>query len=302
MVRCDSCGWEFTSNEVVEFSGKQICAECKPDAVMAVKSGKRPAFLDDEKPFTREDAEALDRIVGPLMAQADDKAETETQPGKFRTITWVWLAVLVVSGVMIATGIEAAMVFGTTMAIIFGLIFVVSFGNDLHIPSPRGRATLKSTMNCFFRGIKTGHWKKARACLSPVGLSTEAAPPKIKDMKIKTETLTFETLSGFKQYWKSFTRPNGTQNRSIVSYTWNADELDPNLVRIRGSLKISRYPQWIIILILINLPILVIVYFCVRKSAILDFDLLMVRHRSQWWVLTGALNSPTDRNYEGPRK
>ena len=76
VLHCDSCNGEFSPDEVVEFLGKRICAKCKPDAVMAIKSGTRPDFLDETTPSSREDAEALDQKVLPLMEQADQPADT----------------------------------------------------------------------------------------------------------------------------------------------------------------------------------------------------------------------------------
>ena len=80
MLRCDSCAKDFPPNEVVEFLGKRVCGECKPDAVKSIKSGTRPDFLDETRPFSLEDAEAFDRKVLPLLEEAD-----LTAPRRFDT-------------------------------------------------------------------------------------------------------------------------------------------------------------------------------------------------------------------------
>ena len=44
MARCDTCGKECSSDQLVELRALKLCATCKQDAVRDIKSGARPEF------------------------------------------------------------------------------------------------------------------------------------------------------------------------------------------------------------------------------------------------------------------
>ena len=214
VIRCDSCSEKYSSDEVVELLGKRVCAKCKPDAVMAIKSGTRPAFLDERSPFSREDAEALDRKVLPLIEQADQPPDTTDQPGKFRRRPMILFLLTAASIMLLVTVYRGLAELGVVLGFVFGSIWLLAIGNDLYVPSPRDRSTLGPTIICFFRGLRYGHWRKAWSCLTPLGLATEAASPRVNGMKVSPTLWSFETLSGFKKYWMAFTRPTNSESIS----------------------------------------------------------------------------------------
>jgi hypothetical protein len=47
--RCDICGTSLTADQVVAISGKNVCAKCKPDLMMDLKSGLRGSRHVDPK-------------------------------------------------------------------------------------------------------------------------------------------------------------------------------------------------------------------------------------------------------------
>ena len=59
--RCDVCGGDFTSDQVIELHGKVVCAKCKPDVVMDIKSG---VGAGDRVPPT--DAERIGKKIRKL--------------------------------------------------------------------------------------------------------------------------------------------------------------------------------------------------------------------------------------------
>jgi hypothetical protein len=51
-------------------------------------------------------------------------------------------------------------------------------------------------------------------------------------------------------------------------------------------------------MILIAWIIALVLYLVLRKSHVLTFDMVLYKHKSQWWVLTGECESPIDRHLD----
>jgi hypothetical protein len=277
-----------------------FCAE--PISPKAVKCKHCRSFLEGgEQALDPAEFEPLKRGLMEQLAAAGEPADTRGQPGKFRTSTWVLTLLLAGSITLTALaprGSDAPLVFGVLGIIVFGLVWLFLFLNDLAFPSVKGRSTPLEGVQCFLKAVRYGRWKSAFACLSPMARrKSQVVIPQIPELDCQGGVSNFMSAGGVKQYWQSIARPTpgfGTFRRVSKLRIYGDDQGDERIRRYRVSLTIEYYPQWIILTVLIALLLTLILYLVLRKYHTLEFDVVVYRHKSQWWVLTGEYDLPLD--------
>lgn len=275
----------------------------------AIKCRYCKTFLKGEEGLDPKAVEAAEQEISKLTAAADEPADLTGQPGKFRTWTWITTAVSAGSaawlGWVIATdeGGSPAIIVPIVLCIAFGLAWMILFFTDVGCPSPRGRATPRAAFNAYLGAVKIRRWKAAHACLSPAARTGPPVEiPEIPEIGSDGGTTTFESTAGLAAYWRSMTHYSGSfgQFRRITRVgVAEVSSPAPNVIRLSVSISIERYPQWLILAILggvIGIVVILVLYYLLRKTWTAEFDCVVYKHRSQWWLLTGQIDSPLDRH------
>jgi hypothetical protein len=295
-ISCPKCEMRFAPQAEEERIPCPLCAKMIKAA--AKKCPHCKAFLEG---FMPEDKEAFDERVRKLISEADDPPETCGQPGKMRPVTLVFAILTAACFVPLFFEEQGFIIFGIIMGVALGLASITMVITDLVVPSPKGRGTAQEAAACFLKSIRFGHWAKGHSCLSPIALEKhKALSPDIAEINAVGFYNDLGSRRGFKRYWAAFTRALGTTVRRITGVRWTIEPMGDRLARVRTHMSIEHYNSLILLTILAGVLIVVIVYLCVRKTHLYTFDLLLVKHKSQWWVLTGEPNSMIDRGYRGP--
>ncbi len=284
-----------------------FCAE--PIQPLAIKCKHCKTFLKGEAGLDPQAIDAAEREIEKLAAGADEPADRTGQPGKFRVMTWIVTALLAASVAWMAWSLKTSpdgdpiVVIPIIMVIAFGLAWMILFFTDLASASPKDRATAAAAVRAYFDAVKLRRWKAAFTCLSPIARShSEVEIPEISEIASAGGEADFRTPAGLKTYWKSLTHYSGgfgAYRRIVGLGIGEPSPIAPNVERLNVSFSIESYPQWIILTIfggVIGIVILIVLYFALRKRWEADFDVVAIKHRSQWWLLTGELDSPLDRH------
>lgn len=292
-VTCPACGQPMRSP-------CPLCGELI--LLQAIKCKFCKTLLQDGPVVDAREIERIRKELGSLTVEADAPADTRSQPGKISVGTLI-LSLLSIASVLTAVfggmrNNEPLLVTGVVFSIVFGLFWLFVLGVDLSVPSSRGRQTGRKAVKCYLQAVRYRRWRTAWACLSPIARSRpEVAIPHFPGLNEPGRYSSFSTSGGLAAYWRYLihTTSMGTARR-ILRYTLEPrDSTDPNIQRFHVSMKVEYYPSWIWLLILVALLLAVLVYLIVRRTIHLDFDMVVYKHRSQWWILTGEAGSPIDR-------
>ncbi|HLG41893.1 MAG TPA: hypothetical protein VI643_00915 [Planctomycetota bacterium] len=285
-VQCPFCA-EFIHPEAIK------CKFCK-------------TFLKGEAGLDPKTIETAEQGIAKLTEAAEEPPDLTGQPAKFRISTRIVSALLAANaswlGIVIAMGDGGSpvVVAPILLCIGFGIAWLILFFTDVGCPSPRGRATARAAVLCYLNAVKIRRWKAAFACLSPSARSNpEVEIPEIPEIGSEGGMTTFASPSGLAAYWKSLTHYVGSLGAYRRIARLRIEETSPaapNVERLRVMISIEHYPQWIILTILLGVIFPIILYFVLRKKWETDFDCVVYKHRSQWWVLTGEIDSPLDRH------
>jgi hypothetical protein len=238
----------------------------------------------------------VDAVVSELLAEADAPKDTTGQPGRFRPVTWCCLAAVVV---MLALGVMggAAAVLWFIQAGIIGLGLLVAGIRDLTTPSPRGRDTARQAARCHVKWLRYGDWKRAHSCVKPETLPETESLPRIDKLRIVPEQATRRTVYGFKRYWKAIIGSKDGMVRQLRGAKLSPlSAREGDCVRTTATLTVEVYSSMVYAWLLLGAIPAVIAYLVVRKRVRVEIELLLYRHRSQWWVVPGTPRGPD----EGP--
>ncbi|GAB4537246.1 MAG: hypothetical protein Tsb0020_51880 [Haliangiales bacterium] len=217
------------------------------------------------------------------------------QPGRFRaqTIVAAGLTGLCVLAVVVASDL-------VVLAFLCGapafLMMLGWGGRDLITPSVRGRQTPDQAARCYLEWLRHGAWSRAFACIKPETLPSEEALPNIEQLRVAPATVSRQTLSGFKRYWRALLRPgNGVMRiprrielRKIQS--WERD-----LIHTTAILTVEVYSPLAYLGLLFGILPVMITYLIARKRVRVELDLTLYQHRRQWWVVPGVPRQPAQR-------
>ena len=194
-------------------------------------------------------------------------------------------------GLIVAGGDQLIGV-GILLAIVFGLSFLVAFVNDLRIPAVRGRESARDAALCFVRSLRIGSWRRAYACVQPSTLPEREMLPVIERLRIVPAQVSRRTRGGFTQYWKAvLCRRDGIIRTARGAKLSKLETRAGQCVRVTATLRVEVYSATIYLWLLVGMLPLIVAYLVTRKKAQVHLELLLYRHRSQWWVLA---SQPTD--------
>ena len=232
------------------------------------------------------DTVSVPDAVHQLVASAAEPRGPGRQPGRFRIRTYA-LGVLTVAGVslMVAGGVDTYLL-GVLLALPCGIGFLVAFINDLLIPAPNKRQTARQAALCFVKSLRMGSWRRAYACVQPSTFPQAEMLPMIERLRIVPSQTSRRTLWGFTNYWKAVLRPRDGMVRLPRKVKLSKLETrSGECVRMTATFRVEIYAATTYLWLLLGLIPLIIAYLIVRKKVTVHVDLLLYRHRSQWWVL-----------------
>ncbi len=236
--------------------------------------------------------------VAELTAQAGAPADVTAAPSTLRTVTVVFW-ILTVATFVPAFLIKEGWIFLFLGLFIFFLPALFLGIADLAFPSPKKRKTPEAAARCYYKGIQQRRWKVCWAALSPAGRGRHVTVPSIPDMKTVADDVDLTEPKAIKQYWKrivlSSPTPFGMGRRILRVNVVPQGQIAPHLARVRIDLVVEYYPQWVFLFVLVGALVAVLLYAVLRRQRNLTFDVLLVEHKSQWWVLTGEAWPPIDQ-------
>jgi len=261
----------------------QLCPHCR--ASVHEETGLEPGEL-----------ERVQHALAEIASRAGDPPDVTTQPAKIGLATRIFtvlFAVLVVASI-VSTG-ESKVILIVLTALV-GILSIVTWIRDLGMPSVRKRTTGRDAIRCYMAAIRRGRWHHAFACLSPIARTREATTPAIAELQTKWSKVRFDQPAGVKKFWTALVRPSGWLVRTISSVRIEpAGPATPDLERYRVTLKVDYYSQWIVLTVLVNIILCLVLYLVMRKTRELTFPLVVVKDRSQWWLVTGEPYAAIDR-------
>ena len=242
----------------------------------------RPGEVDD-----------ANHAIQTLIAAAEQPADTTGQPSSFRPVTVVMTAIVVLSLAMVPLG-EGARALGVVLGVLFGTIWLVVFFGDLFFPGPRGRRDPRKAMKCYFKGVQQGRWKVVHACLAPFARNKNIATPTVAALDAISTPAQMSSVAGVKAYWKSLIRNSHGKTRRLYQYRFHPLGGDERIHYYQVELNIDSYPSVIVLGILVGVLPLLILYMLTRKPVKRTFHVVVIKHRSQWWLVSGEYDSPLD--------
>lgn len=232
--------------------------------------------------------------VEALVALATEPADITAQPGTFRSRTIVGGAAAVLGVAGAALGVMP--VLGVVTAVVAGIGALVSFVNDLAIPSPRARGTASAAARCFAKSLKLGQWEKAHACCHPNTLAADVEIPVIDELAIRGGSMSWQRLPAFKRYWKTMFRGKGATVRLCSKVQVDEPMVEGDRAYCRATFRVVKYSAWVYLGLCLGILPMAFLYFLTRRVQSVECKLELFRSRSQWWVLP---SSPYDA--QGPR-
>jgi hypothetical protein len=255
------------------------------DARMQLYQHHRPGYLQD-----------LDGPMEALASTADAPAETRGQPGRLRASTWFVIALTVLCLAMIPAG-DALAGLGIVFGIIFFIIALAMFSNDMRIPGARGRTRPEDALKCYFRAVQGRRWKVAMACLSPMARERKVQVPLIPELQTSPVMLMRISPEQLKEYWRTIAHAGNSLTRWIKRIDTIPISTEGNIHVYRVTLSIEYYPTLILLGILGGLLPLLILWLALRKTYVLTCNVVVYKHKSQWWLLSGELPPALPRAY-----
>lgn len=231
--------------------------------------------------------------IQSLIAGAEQPADTTGQPTRFRTTTVVFTVLVLMCLAVIPLGEDGRMM-GILLGILFGFFWLVFFLNDLLFPGPRRRRNSKSALKCYFKGVQQARWKAAFACLAPFARNKNIVTPAVAALDAISIPAQMSSHAGVKAYWKSLIRNSHGKTRRLQSYRLTYIGGDHRVHCYRVEMKIDSYPTLIVLGVLVGVLPLLLLYLLTRKPVKRTFDVVVVKHRSQWWLVSGEFESPLD--------
>jgi hypothetical protein len=263
----------------------EFCTECR------ISLRDTPIVPPDE-------LAAIDRELSGFTAEAGAAPEPDTTP-TFRVGTYVWCAVglgLFALGA-ISKG-DAGIVLGWGIGCVAATIALFYLIPDLVFLSVRARSSGYDGARCFIRALKWGRWKNAFACMAPVGRGRAVARPALPNLECPELTFVLDSPAELKRYWKPIVRSGGGRTRRIMSWRLRPIGAQPRIERYMLDMRIQAYPSWIPVLILlgiIGLIAIVVLQMTMTKSQSVSYPIMVVQHRSRWYVVSGGVYPPVDR-------
>jgi len=224
-----------------------------------------------------------------LVAQAAEPVDLVDQPGKIRTSTKIFGGILAASIATLVASSGAAAGFAVAGLIVAGLGSLVSLSNDLAVPSVRRRREAREAAQCYAQALRRRHWKKAYACIQPQTRPASITLPKLLNLGVMPDQASFSTAKGFKKYWKAIVSSKGGTIRSTRKVWISEPEVHGDLATAQMIMYVEKYPTWIVLTCLLWMLPALILYVVVRKTIVIESEVRLFRHKSQWWVLPGEV-------------
>jgi hypothetical protein len=247
-----------------------VCPTCKVQALG--NTGVSPEELAQAK-----------KAIAELTAAASAPPDLTGQPGRFRIASHVAAAMFVASIVIAAAGANGIRALGVVLAIIPGVSAIVMYIGDLAFPAVRERASGLQAVQCYFKAVKSKRWSAAFSCLSSIARARTPRVPPMPELRCASMPVPFATAGGVKRYWSSFAQSNLGMNRWIKSMRFRPIATTPDVETYAVDLQIGYIKD------LVD-----------RKTRSMSFPVTVIKHRSQWWLLTGEIYPRLDRALLAP--
>jgi hypothetical protein len=260
----------------------QVCPRCAQPCVGV--SGASP-----------EELARVEAALDALASQADVPATVAGQPGRFRVITWILIALAV--PLCAAFRVEPVLITLMPLGVVAFVVGLILFFADVDQPSPRGRRTEWDAARCYLRAAARGRFRIAHACLAHTARRREVEPPRVPELEVDAAPAAFATPHGLRAYWRAFTAPArgfGLYRRVAQLHILQVDAVRPNVAVAWADLTVEYYPSVALLGLLLGLIPGLVLIMVLRDTRALRFPLALVKHRSQWWVVTGEAYGQID--------
>ncbi|MDB4958715.1 MAG: hypothetical protein JWO36_6284 [Myxococcales bacterium] len=243
-----------------------------------------------------EELEQVRRAVNDLTAAAGEPADLTVQAKKFRTASHVWGLIFVACTVGAVASNHNLMPLTILLASIAGIVAMFLYINDLTAPSVRGRRAGLQALACYFKGVRYRRWGAAHGSLSSIARARNVTVPSIPEMRCVAAPLPFATEKDVKKYWSSIIHPGSGMYRRITALRFrHVPTTDPNLETYVVDMEIQYYPTWINWFVLAGVIVAVICMLILQRTQRMSFPVTLIKHRSQWWMLSGEAYPRIDR-------
>jgi hypothetical protein len=262
----------------------EFCIECR-------------VSLRDTPIVPAEELAVIDRELAAFAIEAGAAPEADESP-RFRVGTYVSVGLTIG---LIALGAiskhEAAIIVGVGFGMVCAIIALFFVIGDLVFLSVRARGTGYDGARCFVRALKLGRWRNAFACLSPVAKRT-AMRTALPELHCTDLHVVLDSPDELRRYWSPIVRSSGGRSRRITSWRLVPISRQPAVERYMLQMRVQTYPSWIIALIvlgLIGLIAIVVLQMTMTRSHSFAYPVMVVKHRSRWWMVSGGVYPTVDR-------
>ena len=134
--------------------------------------------------------------------------------------------------------------------------------------------------------------------MAPVGRARAVVRPALTNLECPELTFVLDSPAELKRYWSPILRGGGGRTRRITSWRLRPISAQPRIERYMLDMHIQAYPSWIPVLILlglIGLIAIVVLQMSMTKTQAVSYPLMVVQHRSRWYVVSGGVYPAVDR-------
>jgi hypothetical protein len=240
--------------------------------------------------------EALDEYA----SHAEEPAELDGQPGRFRGATilcWIVFALAVVPSITSAQSAAHSLdsllilTFAGPFALFGVIVGIVMLRTDLVIPSMRDRSRPERAVRCYLRTIAHQNWKGAFAIVAPIALGETLVRPASSALDIGAETVRFQEPEDLQRFWSPILANGEGFYRRLSRLKIRETHTEGPLHYFRVELRVRLFPSWAMVGLRLGLwPIFPLILLTTQRHTIVS-EIPVVKHKSQWWVAAAGIPS-----------
>ncbi len=244
--------------------------------------------------------EALDEYA----SHAEEEADLDGQPGRFRGATifsWFVFAVAIVPSITSAQAATRSLnsVFILAFAgpfALFGLIAgLVMLRTDLLIPSIRDRSRPELAVRCYLRIIAHQNWTRAFSIVAPMAVGETLVRRASSALHITEESVLFRQPRDLQRYWSAILGSGQGFYRRLSRLKIRETHTVGPLHYLQVELRVRLFPAWAMVGIRLGLwPVLPLILLTTQRHTI-AFEIPAVKHKGQWWVAAAGIATYEDK-------
>lgn len=180
---------------------------------------------------------------------------------------------------------------------IFGflaLLCVLAFGiSDLVLAAPEKLTTPEKALKTYLKCLQEKRWEYAWSLGVPRARTGNRVRPAMENIKVPRGEFNMATPEGLAGYWTPLLLQSGGTTRTLNVSKVKAALSGPDDAIAGCTLKITGYPSWIWVTILVSLIITVVLYVVLKKTEEVPVDMPVVRIDGRWYLLDLTPHIPT---------